>query len=209
MPHSPMSTRTTHLAVLHVDTLSESLFADFLSEVEREGLQIEVESYEQQVYGGIEWLLPTVAAVYISKAYFDGFLGEMGKDHYALLKKGLRSLWGKLLGPGAPRFAVISTPGKVSKEQPYSLVYSVVADAAAGCRFKLLFPRGLSQGEYNETLTAFLDFLRAFHRQQMTEAQKERFESTRVVGKTILLVYDATLRDIRPLDPLPKRADDA
>ena len=78
-----------------------------------------------------------------------------------------------------------------------------------GYRFKLLFPRDLSEGEYDQSLTAFLDFLRAFHAQDMTAAQRSRLESTRTVGKTILLVYDVSLQDVRPLDPLPKRADDA
>ncbi len=128
-----------HVGILHVDSLPESLFSDFLAEVEHDSLQVDVESYEQQVYGGIEWLLPTAAAVYITKSYFDGFLGEMGKDHYTLLKKGLGTLWGKLLGPDAPRFSVIATPGKVSNDRPYSLVYSIVAEAAGGYRFKLLF----------------------------------------------------------------------
>jgi hypothetical protein len=205
MPHRQDSGPSVHIGVLYVKTLPEDLFSDFLADVEHEGLEVVSESYEQQVYGGIEWVLPTAAAVYISKAYFDGFLGEMGKDHYSLLKKGLSTLSGKLLGPVAPRPVVISSPGKTAKEQPYSLTYSIVAEAGGGYRFKLLFPNDLTGEEYEATLSGFLDFLAEFHARGLPDAIRQRFESTRAVGKTILLVYDLDLNDIRPIDPLAER----
>jgi hypothetical protein len=194
-----------HIGVLYVESLPDALFSDFVSEVQHDGLEVVSESYEQQVYGGIDWLLPTAAAVYISKAYFDGFLGEMGKDHYALLKKGLSGLSRKLLGPTAPRAVVVSSPGKAAKEQPYSLTYSIVAEAGGGYRFKLLFPNDLTEQEYEATLSGFLDFLADFHTRGLPDALRQRLESTRAVGKTILLVYDLDLKDIRPIDPLAGR----
>lgn len=205
MPHSQDERRTVHLGVLHVETLPEDVFSEFITEVNRDGIELVVEAYEPQVYGGLEWLLPTAAAVYISKAYFDGFLGEMGKDHYVLLKKGLGTLWAKLLGPDAPCPVLISSVGKTSKQQPYSLTYSIVAEATGGYRFKLLFPKDLGEEDYDKTLAMFLDFLSEFHSRGPTEEMKERLMSTRPVGKTILLVYDLSMKDIRAVDPLAER----
>src|SRR5471032_377269 len=51
---------------------------------------------------GLEWLMPTAVIFFIGKAYFDGILKEVGKDHYGLLKKGVKSLYERMVGPKAP-----------------------------------------------------------------------------------------------------------
>ena len=61
MPHIQDPGRPVHIGVLYVETLPEDLFSDFLSEVQHEGLEVVSESYEQKVYSGMEWLLPTAA----------------------------------------------------------------------------------------------------------------------------------------------------
>ena len=35
----------------------------------------------------MEWAIPSIIFAFISKSYFDGFLGEMGSDHYRIFKK--------------------------------------------------------------------------------------------------------------------------
>ena len=70
-----------------------------------------------------------MVVLFIGKAYFDGFLKEMGKDHYASLKAGLKSLYSRLLGPGAPQTVVVSAGGKPSTDQPYSVLFSIFGEA--------------------------------------------------------------------------------
>jgi hypothetical protein len=197
--------RPPHLAVVHVDWLPADAFGDFVESVSHQDLELLVQSRENEVYAGVEWLLPTAAFVYISKSYFDGFLKEMGKDHYALLKNGLKALWGKMLGPKAPKPTVISSPGKVSKDQPYSLLYSIMAETGEGHRFKLLLPRDMTQEEYEKTVDGFLDFLEKFHSRNLDASTVEQLASTRVVGNVIPLVYDTSRQAIRTLDPLAGR----
>lgn len=201
--------RSPHLAIVYVDWMEEDLFHDLVENVVDERLELLVESRESEVYASVEWLLPTAAVIYISKSYFDGFLKEMGKDHYALLKKGVKALWAKMLGPKAPELDVVSSPGKVSREQPYSLVYSIMAETGQGSRFKLLFPRGLSESEYEHTVDAFLDFLAKFHSQELDAATQNELKSARVVGGTLLLVYDSALNSIRTLDPIRRGTGEA
>ena len=69
---------------------------------------------EDGPFAAFEWLVPTAVVVFIGQAYFDAFLKEMGKDHYALLKAGMKSLYSKLLGPSAPKTVVVSAGGKTS-----------------------------------------------------------------------------------------------
>jgi hypothetical protein len=189
---------------MHVDFLPESLFDEFRDAVSDDDLHLVIASRENTPYAGLEWLLPTAVVVFITHSYFDGIFKEMGKDHYSLLKRGLKSLWAKLLGPSAPKLAVVSTPGKRDKNQPYSLIYSIVADAAPGLKFKLLFPTDVSESEYDETLAAFLQFLKDFHCRMLGPQMADRLQKARVVGSTLLLVYDKSDCSLRVLDPMPK-----
>lgn len=197
--------QSTHLAVIHVNWVSPETFNDLVQTVSNDDLQLLVEERENGVYAGIEWLLPTAVIVYISKSYFDGFLKEMGKDHYAVLKQGVKALWGKMLGPSAPEPSVISSQGKVSKEQQYSLVYSIMAETGTGHRIKLLLPRGLSQKEYEATVEGFLGFLEKFHAKELDASTQEQMNSVRSVGGVVPVVYDTSRKSIRALDPLADR----
>ncbi len=128
-----------HIGISYEKNIPEYIFSEFLDAVSNEKLLIQVKSREQGgSYAGIEWLLPTVVIAYISKSYFDAFLKEMGKDHYLLLKKGLASLRERLVGEKAPKVTIISTPGKTNKDNKYSFVFSIIAEAEQGQRFKLL-----------------------------------------------------------------------
>jgi len=66
---------------------------DFIQLVSVPRLRLIVDKREKDgPYAGIEWLLPTAVVFFICKSYFDGFLKEMGKEHYHLLKNALKIL---------------------------------------------------------------------------------------------------------------------
>lgn len=153
-------------------------------------------------YAGIEWLLPTVAVLFIGKAYFDGFVKEIGKDHYVLLKQGLKSLYSRFVGPKAPAITVISTAGKSKATGQYSLLFSLLAEASDGLRFKLLIQSAATQVEYEATVEAFINFLDAFHSSSLTPDLVTELQNVRTVGKTILLAYEPTKKRVVPVDPL-------
>lgn len=192
------------MALSYVDFLPASLFDEFRDAVSDDDLHLVISPRENTPYAGIEWLLPTTVVVFITHSYFDGIFKEMGKDHYSLLKRGLRSLWGKLLAPSAPKLEVASTAGKRDQDQPYSLLYSVVAEAAPGLKFKLLFPIDISESDYDETLAAFLQFLKDFRSGNLDEKMLERLENAPVVSSTLLLVYDKRDCSLRTLNPIPR-----
>jgi len=181
-------------------------FAEFERVVAAKGLDLHVEQRdEDDPFAGLEWLIPTAVVLFIGKAYFDGFLKEMGKDHYALLKAGLKSLYFRLLGPHAPKAVVLSAGGKTSTDQSYSLLYSIFAEADEGARFKLLLQRSASEEEYEATVEAFLAFLEAYYNGSLTPEFVAELQSIKVVGKTILLVYNPSLKRVQPIDPVPAR----
>jgi len=204
-----MSMKPPQLAIFHTTSIPEGVFAEFMQIVAAVELNLHVESREEDgPFAAIEWLIPTAVIVYISKSYFDVFLKEMGKDHYALLKAGLKTLHGKLVGPQVPKVTVISTGGKVRGDQIYSLRYSILAEAGDGLRFKLLIQADVSSDEYDEVVASFLAFLEAYHSGTLDARGVERLEQARVVGRTMLLAFNTDVKAIEPVDPIPKRPND-
>lgn len=196
-----------HIAIIHTHSISEEVFTEFMQTVTANELSIKVDSREDSgVYAAIEWLIPTAVIVYISKSYFDGFLKEMGKDHYNLLKSGLKSLREKLLGPSSPNITVIGTVGKITKDQPYSLVYSILAEADGGITFKLLIQTRVSEHEYEEILDAFLAFLADYHAHTLKGEIVQDLKAAKVVGRTLLLAFNGNKKVIEFIDPIPKSA---
>ena len=194
------------IAVAYTNRIPADTFAEFRRLVDANGLGLQVEEREEDgPYASLEWLIPTAVIVFIGKAYFESFLKEMGKDHYSLLKAGLKSLHSRLLGPQAPKVVVISTKGKASPEQPYSLLYSLLAEGEGGIRFKLLLQRSATQEEYEETVNAFLAFLDAYHAGALEPSVVSELQNTRVHGKTLLLAFNPSLNRVQPVDPLSNK----
>lgn len=197
-------TQLPNVAVMHSASILETDFDELKSAVQGAGLRFGSQSYEPGPQAGVEWLLPTALVAFFFKSYFDGIFKEIGKDHYSAVKAALKPLWQRFLGPAAPKVVVVGTQGKVREVQPYSLLYSIVAEAGPRLRFKLMFPSNLSQEEYEEAVAAFFSFLKDFHSQSLAESMISRLQSARVLSGTILLVYDKSEAGLRVVDPLEK-----
>lgn len=194
------------IAISYTQKIPAATFAEFERLLVSGGTDVQSEERDSDgPYAGIEWLIPTAVIVFLGKAYFDGFLKEMGKDHYALLKQGLKSLYTRLVGPEAPKLTILSTTGKVSSTQKYSLLFSLLAEAEEGLRFKLLIQSDASEAEYEATVNAFIAFLDAFHRGQLSAEVINELSNTKISGKTILLAYKPEIGRASPVDYLGGR----
>jgi hypothetical protein len=200
--------KSPQIAVSHTTSIPEEVFAEFRKLVATENLDFQIKSREEgAMFATIEWLIPTAVIIYIGKSYFDSFLKEMGKDHYVLLKAGLKTLRDKFLGPTAPEITIISTEGKSFSNQPYSLLYSIMAEANSGVNFKLLLQRDVTAEEYEEIIASFLAFLLAYHSDKLDAGCMERMQQARVVGRTLLLSFNRDSKCIEPIDPIPSRSE--
>jgi hypothetical protein len=198
---------TLQIAIIHSPAIASGEFDDFANVVAAPNLSLRIDSRDHDgPYAGLEWLVPTAVAVYLGKSYFDAFLKEMGKDHYQLLKKGLKTFRTKFVGPNAPQVTIISSSGKVNTSQQYSLVFSVLAEAESGRRFKLLVERDISENEFDEVVDAFLSFLESYHSGTLDTADVEKLKSARAIGGTLLLAFDRATKAIEPKDPTIRKA---
>ena len=182
---------------------ADEICTEFRDVVSADGLNLHCEQMpSSRAWAGVEWVLPTAFMVWIAKPYFDGFLGEMGKDHYVALKAGIRALADRLAGFNVTK---IGTPGKVAPVQPYSLIFSVWLNRDDDTRFKFLIPIDLTEEETETAWDSFFTFLVSWNASAMAPSDRAPYEITRPMGRVVLLAYSPDTRRIEVVDPLAGR----
>ena len=130
-----------------------------ISGIKDEKLDLKVNKENPRAYMALEWIVPTIFGVYILKPYFNAFLSEMGKDHYQLLKKGLKKIVKKIKQLKARMIASSDSPDKLSKKYTKSVVISIVAQCNNNQQIKLLFNNELELVYWESAIDEFLDYL--------------------------------------------------
>ena len=185
------------IAISYIKTVPQNIIDDFQNAVSRPNLDVEAESRDEDIYASVEWLLPAAVAVFISKAYFDGFLKEMGKDHYHVLKEALKNLKAKI--DHSVPITLIATAGKVSKEPVYSRCLSIYAEADNAQRFKLLIQNDTTNDECEEIIDAFLGFLSMYNNSTLSEAMIEKLSTAKPTSGTLLIAYIFETHELVPV----------
>lgn len=192
-------TASPHLRLLYEDHIPPVVFNDFRQTVEADGFALSEDTRARSgPFLGLEWLMPTAVMLFITQGYFNGFLGEMGKDHYQTLKSGLKALCGRF---AKVKVTPIGTPGKVSADQPYSLVFSLWSDGDDGRTFKFLIPAG-DQDVIDIALDRYLDFIEAYAAGALAPSTLQALADVRRLGKIILLAYDVDEDALGVMDPV-------
>lgn len=192
------------IAISHPESFNNSIFKEFLEEIESDGLNIRVEETpEPEVFATFEWFIPTAIIAFIGKAYFEEFLKEMGKDHYNLLKFSLAKLTKKTISQPRIEPILISTSGKVSKNNPFSMAYSIMAEGADGYRFKLLIPKYSPEIDYEKIVLKFMDFIAEYHAVGKKSDASQQINKSGAPSGTILVFYNPEIDAIEWRDHLP------
>ena len=152
------------IALFYDEDISSDLFDGFERLLHDENISVRIESKPKEgPFACAEWFVPTVVAIFIGKSYFDGFLKEAGKDHYSLLKTKISGLANKVMTRPKIEPIILGTQGKLLSHNPYSLAFSIYAEANDGNRFKLLVPKPPNSADYTKIVCKFLDFLEDYH----------------------------------------------
>lgn len=197
------------VGLLHLEVIDRSNFSEFERGVDAEDLDLRIESRpEPGTYAGIEWLVPT-AVVYIGKSYFESFLKEAGKDHYAILKAAIVKLSSRFTGKSAPTGRIVFSKGKAESEAPkYSIFYSIVADLGDGFSVKLLLRNDFDSSTCNAAQEAFLQFLSDLYDGHLDPTRIQGLADAKPLGNMLLLAYEPEGQRLRVIDPLAgKRGD--
>lgn len=185
------------LGVLLYDALPDSFEADLLADLATEGLNIPIQRIPSGPFTGIELYLPAAAMLFVTTAYFTGFLQKAGEDHYELVKRGAKALWKRASRLRVTQIA--SAPGKISNTS-FSLTYAIMGNVAPRLNFKFIVRAEIEEAEAEDGICAFLDLLRAIHADQISEADLEALLTYRPVGGTVLVTFDPKARQIIPVN---------
>lgn len=194
-----------NVGVLYIDMIELSFFDEFISTVDRDDLGLLVKGRpESGPFACVEWFIPTAIAVFIGKPYFESFLNEMGKDHYSLLKKGIAGLCIKTVSSRRLEPVLMASPSsKITRENPYTLSFSVIAEAGNGYNFKLLLPKIDNSFNYHRATDKFIDFIADYHSDGEFSLAAEIIKISDAPGGTILITYNSDADKIEWKDHLP------
>ncbi len=198
--------KMTQISLWYIsEMVRDNIVNEFISSISAPGLSVSVKREEKYpIQAGLEWLAPTALIVFILKPYFQSFLSEMGKDHYNLLKKALKSVAVRLLGRSGPKIRSIAK-GKAKSSSKYSRAFSIYVDVSEKLTLKLLFPTELEEEGVHKIIEAYSNFIEALYAGKIDENLMAKLNSGRVIGKTMLVVYDIETKELNPVDPIPMK----
>jgi len=185
------------------EAVPDQLIEEFVETISTPELTPIVERVEKFPFqAGIEWLAPTALIVYIAKPYFEAFLSEMGKDHYALLKNALKTVANRLLGRSGPKVRIVSG-SRVRGANNYSMAFSIYVVVNEDLNLKLLFPLNLTTEEIHEAIEAYTDFIENLYLGNINQDIMDKLKDGRVFGRTMLIAYDFEKKILEPISPIP------
>ncbi len=103
--------------------------------------------------------MPTILMAIVLQPYFNGFMNEMGKDHYVKLKRGLKKIIS--FGKRTNYISIASqhSPDKLSKTYNQSLSVSLTFETKNNKKIKLLFDNNLEKSDWDDAIDQIFDFV--------------------------------------------------
>jgi len=198
-----MLSRMPDIGLVCEDKVPEPWMQEFQAAVASDGLDLLCEGgIWTKASAATEWLRPTAASRFVAKSYFDGFLGEMGKDHYAALKAGIKQLCEHF---AKVKVTLVGTAGKVAADKPYSMLFSIYFDPSEEGVFKFLVPVDVPQSEIDIAIDAFLGFLSDYYDGTLDPDVERRLREAPNLGRTKLVAFNPATGRIDPLNARTRR----
>jgi len=200
-----MVSSTPHLILTHEGPIPLDVLEAFETAVAAEGLDVRREArLATRASASMMLLVSTGVGVFLTKAYFDGLLSELGKAHAAVLDAALRQLGRRLM---ALPFRRATASGPVAVQDRYSPVFSIWTERDAESRFKMLIPIDLSPEGLEAALETYLVFAQAYHAGALEPEDLEILAGARPLAGVVLLAYDEASGTIQPVDPFEGRGE--
>jgi hypothetical protein len=195
------------LAIVYGTGFPADGFEEFAETLRNDHLSVHLE--ERPPLGplaGVAWMMFTAAFVYVGKSYFDGFLKEIGKEHYQILKNKLAELTKKTMAIPRVEPILMGTAGKIEEDDPFSMAFSVYVEMKDGSRIKLLVPKKSDNVDYSATTAIFLDFImRCYEEGESVLEEIGAKPPGRPGFNPITVAYNPMLGKIEFADPRPKQ----
>lgn len=196
-----------HIAVVYQEPLiTPDVVTGFEEDIYSPGLKVLVEPVPMMgVRAALEWLMPTAIVAYIAKPYFESFLSEMGKDHYALAKKALAKLRARIMERFGDRLSVFASKGKVGADtNKFSPVFSLEAQTQFGFRVKLLIQTELEAEKFDRALDTFFRFMAEVNGVEALTEHNNSLLNNRLSASVLLVCFDPESGVLEYVNPIPR-----
>jgi hypothetical protein len=197
-----------HIALIYQEPIiSPDVVADFEEDLESPGLKVRVEPIPMMgVRAAIEWLMPTAIVAYIAKPYFESYLSEMGKDHYALTRKAFAKLRVRVIARFGDRLETFASIGKLGPDSNrFSPVFSVEAHSPFGYRVKLLVQSELETGQFDLALEALIRFMAEIYGHEVLSEHSNSLLANGPSGSVLLLCFNSESGQLEYVNPIQRR----
>lgn len=155
-----MNDKDLHIVLLVAEEMPQQIFDMYETELRTEGLKLEIDKFPFQTPRAcLEWALPTIVGVYILKPYFDGFLKEMSKDHYNVLKNWLKKTATDLRAIRVYTTTASQSKDKNKSENTQSKVFSITSISNTGEHLKFMFDDKLNDEDWKVGIELLLNLL--------------------------------------------------
>lgn len=198
-----MDSPTPHLILAHEGPVPLDILETFERAIACDGLEVRREArMAQRTSASMTLLVFTGVGLFLTKAYFDGLLKELGKTHAGVLDAALRQLGRHLMALPARR---ASAQGSIAIQDRYTPAFTVWTERDADSWFKMLIPTSPSPEGLDAALSAYLIFAQAYHDGTLDPEDLEILAGARPLAGVVLLAYDEESGTIQPVDPFEGR----
>lgn len=197
-----------HFGLIFRDDFDDQPIREFVEGIRTPKLNVDVKSIPPMgPMVGIEWLMPTAVMLYIAKSYFDTFLKEAGKDHYALVKRGLSALWLAYLSPKKQvTIQLVGSRGKLDRDQRYSHVFSIYTPTLDGVdRIKFLFDETCEDDAFDAYVHAILTALDEYFANTSSSVLYRAIKESGGRTPPFVVRFNSETRELEVFDPLAQR----
>lgn len=193
-----MKNNQFHILLEVPESFPENL-EETLSEINHDKLLIYGVKKPPEVWSSLEWAIPGLIVAYIAKPYFEGFLQEMGKDHYEKLKVWLKRLLEKSRNI---KVSVLSVgENKIDPANTQSKAISIFVQIKNGQQIKLLFDEDLTLNDWQNKLDNILDLISDNYQNHPNDQLTKRLQKLkRETYYTIYAFLDRDTKEWRFID---------
>lgn len=148
-----------HITISYLENLNDIQIENEINEINSDGLNIRIKTRPSLVvYNSIDWIIPTAIVAYIGKSYFDGYLKEMGKEHYLSLKIWLKKFANKYRNLNI--VTITSTQSNnIKDDNAQSKAISLLIQTKNDKIIKLLFDENFTKEDWENAIDNIFDFV--------------------------------------------------
>lgn len=161
-----------------------------LNSLKTEGLILENHEHDITPFACIEWAIPSIIFAFITKSYFDGFLAEMGSDHYHVFKEWTFKQNKKFKGILTKTVTASKSTKKIDKSKSPSNFFSLYFQTPQGNRLKVFMPETESDENDVKALSELLDNLKKMYTKPKSKFTKKINDLTDKAYEELYALYN-------------------